>query len=81
VTESISLFGGPKDGALIEVSATPPLDYRIPIPPGWSWVKTDIAMEPSFRIGIYTPRCNTYGHVECNLAGHPIYEWRGERNG
>lgn len=79
--ESIALFGGPKDGELVEVDAAPPLEYRILITPGPSSVFLPplASIPPGMRCGIYTPRCDKLGVVERNYAGHPIYEWRGEQ--
>jgi len=74
MTESIALFGGPKDGELIAVEDCPPLEYQVAIGffPG---------MPSRMRLGTYAPRCSTYGVVECDHAGHPIYEWKGEQHG
>jgi hypothetical protein len=79
-SESIVLFGGPKDGTVIEVDAHPPLEYRIPIPIVTSiFTEPGDFIQPEMRVGIYAPRIDKYGKVLCNLAGHPIYEWRGEQ--
>jgi len=82
--ESIALFGGPKDGELIEVGAAPPLEFRVPMAsstfPALEHKGAELSTAiPEMRIGIYTPQCDVHGRVERDHAGHPIYEWRGEQ--